>query len=129
MGGASFYNYQVTKIMPRWAVGVGVNLKIFDGLNREYKYSAAKQTVKQVEVLEMKAGKDIAVLIEKLYNQMNNYANQMKSIDASLAFAEEYLKAKNAAFLEGCLLYTSGMVKKGPVTRRCTGFSNRSRWP
>lgn len=87
--------------MPRWAVGVGVNLKIFDGLNREYKYSAAKQTVKQVEVLEMKAGKDIAVLIEKLYNQMNNYANQMKSIDASLAFAEEYLKAKNAAFLEG----------------------------
>ena len=65
MGGASFYNYQVTKIMPRWAVGVGVNLKIFDGLNREYKYSAAKQTVKQVEVLEMKAGKDIAVLIEK----------------------------------------------------------------
>lgn len=50
--------------MPRWAVGVGVNLKIFDGLNREYKYSAAKQTVKQVEVLEMKAGKDIAVLIE-----------------------------------------------------------------
>ena len=47
------------------------------------------------------AGKDIAVLIEKLYNQMNNYANQMKSIDASLAFAEEYLKAKNAAFLEG----------------------------
>ena len=101
MGGASFYNYQVTKIMPRWAVGVGVNLKIFDGLNREYKYSAAKQTVKQVEVLEMKAGKDIAVLIEKLYNQMNNYANQMKSIDASLAFAEEYLKAKNAAFLEG----------------------------
>ena len=32
---------------------------------------------------------------------MNNYANQMKSIDASLAFAEEYLKAKNAAFLEG----------------------------
>ena len=101
MGGGSFYNYQVTKIMPRWAVGVGVNLKIFDGLNREYKYSAAKQTVKQVEVLEMKAGKDIAVLIEKLYNQMNNYANQMKSIDASLAFAEEYLKAKNAAFLEG----------------------------
>ena len=94
------YRYD-DKIMPRWAVGVGVNLKIFDGLNREYKYSAAKQTVKQVEVLEMKAGKDIAVLIEKLYNQMNNYANQMKSIDASLAFAEEYLKAKNAAFLEG----------------------------
>ena len=84
MGGASFYNYQVTKIMPRWAVGVGVNLKIFDGLNREYKYSAAKQTVKQVEVLEMKAGKDIAVLIEKLYNQ-NEQLCQPDEVDRRFA--------------------------------------------
>ena len=59
MGGMSFYDYQVSKVLPRWAVGVGVNFKLFDGLNREYKYSA------------------------------------------SLAFAEEYLKTKNAAFLEG----------------------------
>ncbi|MDE5730377.1 MAG: TolC family protein, partial [Alistipes sp.] len=90
-----------TKALPRWAVAVGVNFKIIDGLNREYKYSAAKQTVKRVEVLEQKAGSDISVLIEKLYNQMDNWANQLASIDASLAFAEEYLKAKNAAFLEG----------------------------
>lgn len=101
MGGASFYNYQVTGILPRWAVGVGVNLKIFDGLNREYKYSAAKQTVRRVGALQTKAGEDISVLVEKLYNQMNNYANQIVSIDSSIAFAEEYLKVKNAAFLEG----------------------------
>ena len=37
IGGGSFYNYQVSGIVPRWAVGVGVNIKIFDGLNREYK--------------------------------------------------------------------------------------------
>ena len=84
MGGASFYNYQVTKIMPRWAVGVGVNLKIFDGLNREYKYSAAKQTVKQVEVLEMKAGKDIAVLIEKTL-QPNEQLCQPDEVDRRFA--------------------------------------------
>ena len=85
MGGMSFYDYQVSKVLPRWAVGVGVNFKLFDGLNREYKYSAAKQTVRRVE----------------LYNQMENYRTQMASIEASLAFAEEYLKTKNAAFLEG----------------------------
>jgi len=101
MGGASFYNYQVTKIIPRWAVGVGVSFKIFDGLNREYKYSAAKQTLRRVEALQTKAENDIAVLVEKLYNQLMNYANQLRSIDASIAFAEEYLKAKNSAFLEG----------------------------
>ena len=41
------------------------------------------------------------MLVEKLYNQMENYRTQMASIEASLAFAEEYLKTKNAAFLEG----------------------------
>ena len=101
IGGGSFYNYQVAGLVPRWAVGVGVNIKIFDGLNREYKYSAAKQTARRVSELQNKAGKDISVLVEKLYNQMMNYRNQMTSIDASLAFAEEYLRMKNAAFLEG----------------------------
>ena len=101
MGGMSFYDYQVSKVLPRWAVGVGVNFKLFDGQNREYKYSAAKQTVRRVEALQDKAGNDISVLVEKLYNQMENYRTQMASIEASLAFAEEYLKTKNAAFLEG----------------------------
>ncbi|MDE7305304.1 MAG: TolC family protein [Alistipes sp.] len=101
MGGGSFYNYQVTGLVPRWAVGVGVNIKIFDGLNREYKYSAAKQTVRRVGELQNKAEKDISVLVEQLYNQLMNYRNQMTSIDASLTFAEEYLRMKNAAFLEG----------------------------
>lgn len=101
VGGASFYNYQVTDMMPRWAVGVGVSLKIFNGLNREFKYSAAQQTVRRVQALERKASEDIGVLVEKLYNQMTHYANQMNSIEASLAFAEEYLRSKNAAFLEG----------------------------
>ena len=101
MGGMSFYDYQVSKVLPRWAVGVGVNFKLFDGLNREYKYSAAKQTVRRVEALQDKAGNEISVLVEKLYNQLENYRTQMASIEASLAFAEEYLKTKNAAFLEG----------------------------
>lgn len=101
IGGGTFYNYQVAGLVPRWAVGVGVNLKIFDGLNREYKYSAAKQTARRVGALQNKASRDISVLVEKLYNQMLNYRNQMTSIDASLAFAEEYLRMKNAAFLEG----------------------------
>lgn len=101
MGGGSVYNYQVTNMLPRWAVGVGVSFNIFDGLNREYKHAAAKQTVRQVEQLQTKAHEDISVLVEKLYNQMLNYYNQFHSVEASIAFAEEYLKAKNAAFLEG----------------------------
>ena len=101
MGGGTFYNYQVTNILPRWAVGVGFSFKIFDGLNREYKYSAARNTVRRVEQLKVKADKDISVLIESLYSKMLNYRNQISSIESSIAFAEEYLRAKNAAYVEG----------------------------
>lgn len=101
LGGASFYNYQVAGLVPRWAVGVGVSFKLFDGLNREYKYSAARQTARRVGELESKAENDIAVLVEQLYNQLRSYRNRMGSIEASLAFAEELLRIRNAAFLEG----------------------------
>ena len=99
MGGMSFYDYQVSKVLPRWAVGVGVNFKLFDGLNREYKYSAAKQTVRRVEALQDKAGNDISVLVEKLYNQMENYRTQMASIEASLAFAEAGISDEFTAYM------------------------------
>lgn len=101
VGGGTFYNYQVSKVLPRWAVGVGVNFKIFDGLNREYKYSAARQTLKRVEALKEKADNDISVLIENLYTQMMNYRNQISAIETSMSFAEEYLKSKDAAFRAG----------------------------
>lgn len=101
MGGAQLYNHQVSKYVPNWAVGAGVKLKIFDGLSREYKYSAAKNTVRQVEALQTKAGKDIFVMIEKIYNEMRNYHDRIPSIDASMNFANEYLRIKEAAFREG----------------------------
>lgn len=101
MGGASFYDYQVTEFLPRWAVGVGVSFRIFDGLSTEYNYSAARNTAKRVEMLETKAEKDIAVLIQNLYDNLTTYANQITSIESSLAFAEEYLETQNAAFLAG----------------------------
>lgn len=101
MGGGSIYNYQVSNIVPRWAVGVGVSFKIFDGLSREYGYSAAKQSVNRVALLQSKASDEVTILVEKLYNQMKNYGNQITSIEASIKFAEEYLRAKSAAFLEG----------------------------
>ena len=101
VGGGTFYNYQVSKLLPRWAVGVSVNFKIFDGLSREYKHSAARQTVRRVEALQEKAGKDVGVLVESLYNSMQSCYNQIAAIETSVAFAEEYLKSKDAAFRAG----------------------------
>lgn len=101
VGGGTFYNYQVSGLLPRWAVGVGVRIKIFDGLSREYNYSAARATVRRVGELRTQAENDVSVLVEQLYNELMNYRNRMRSLDASLAFAESYLRMKDAAFREG----------------------------
>ncbi len=101
MGAGSFYNYQVTSLIPRWAVGAGVSIKIFDGLNREYKLGAAKSQIRQVEALGIKAGNDIQTLIDKLYNEMTTYREQLPSLETSREFALEYLRIKEEAFKEG----------------------------
>ena len=101
MGMASLYNYQVSPIVPKWAVGAGVSFKIFDGLQREYKFGAAKSQIRQVEAIGEQAEHDIRTLIDKLYNEMITYSQQLPSVDASRAFAEEYLRIKEEAFKEG----------------------------
>lgn len=105
-GGGTFYNYQVSDLIPRWAVGVGVSLTILDGTSREFKYSSAKNTVRQVEAIEYKAKSEIGVLIDNLYNQLTNYKNQIPSIESSMAFAQEYLRIQNSSFREGLVSST-----------------------
>lgn len=40
-------------------------------------------------------------LIDKLYNEMVTYSQQLPSVDASYRFATEYLRIKDEAFKEG----------------------------
>ena len=87
--------------MPRWAVGIGVKIKLFDGLNREYKYSAAKQTLQEVKYLAIKAEDDIALLVENIYNQLQNCLHTIVSTQAAIRFATEYLRDKELAFRDG----------------------------
>lgn len=101
MGVYDIYSYQVSKAIPQWAVGAGVKIKIFDGLNREYKYSAAKSKAKQVKSLKSKAESDILTLVDKTYNELLTCAEQIDAISVSLEFAEEYLRMQEISFREG----------------------------
>lgn len=101
MGTAAIYDYKVSHMIPKWAVGVGVSFKIFDGLSREHKYKAAKTQVKMVESIEDRARAQIVTGIEKLYNQLAVYTVQMPSIESSERFALEYLRVREEGFKEG----------------------------
>ena len=101
MAGASLYNWQVSSIVPRWAVGVGVNFKLFDGLSREYRYSAAKQSLRSAELMVDRAESDVVLMVETLHAQMMNQLASLHSLDRSIAFAKEYLRSKRIAFTQG----------------------------
>lgn len=101
MGGMIFCDHQLTPLVPRMAVGVGLNFKIFDGLNKEYKSAAARMELRRVEALERKAEEDISLLVENLYNRVQSVLATLSSVQRSEQFAEEFLRVKHKAFREG----------------------------
>ena len=106
MGGMVFCNHQLSPLVPRMAVGIGLNFKIFDGLNREYKAAAARLQLRRVEALEQKAEQDIALLVEDLYNRVQSVLATISAVERSERFAEEFLRAKRSAFREGMATVT-----------------------
>lgn len=101
MGGMVFCDHQLTPLVPRMAVGVGMNFKIFDGLSREYKSAAARMELRRVENLESKAEHDVSLLIESLYNKVQSVLATLPAVERSVQFAEELLNVKHKAFREG----------------------------
>lgn len=101
MGGMIFCDHQLSSLAPRAAVGVGLNFKLFDGFNREYRYSAARLQLRRVSALEEKAVRDIALLIEKLYNGVESVLSTIPAVERSERFAEEYLRSKQSAYSAG----------------------------
>lgn len=101
MGGMVFCNHQLSSLVPRMAVGIGLNFKIFDGLNREYKASAARLQLRRVEAMERKAEQDISLLVEDMYNKVQAVVATISAVERSERFASEFLRAKQQAFREG----------------------------
>ena len=101
MGGMVLCNHQLSPLVPRMAVGIGLNFNIFDGLRKEYKTSAARLQLRRVEALEQKAEQDILLLVESLYNRLQSVLATVSAVERSERFAEEFLRAKRNAFREG----------------------------
>ena len=101
MGEMVFCDHQLSPLVPRMAVGVGLNFKIFSGLSRAYKSSAARLQLRRVEALEQKVDHDILLLVEDQYNKVQAVLATTSAVERSARFCEEYLRAKQRAFHEG----------------------------
>ena len=106
MGGMVFCDHQLSPLVPRMAVGVGLNFKIFDGLTKEYKLSASRLQLRRAEALEQSAGQKVGLLVESLYNSVQSVLATVSAVERSERFAKEYLRAKCKAFDEGMATVT-----------------------
>ena len=85
---------------PDWTVGIGLNWTLFDGAARYRKVKAAALKTDQVEEVEQKAQSDIETMINKLYQELNMYREQLVELESSKTFTDEYLRVREKAFHE-----------------------------
>jgi len=95
------YENDLTEMMPNWFVGVNASWTIFDGVSRTYKVKSARATVDMVDFIQTKAQSDIATYVNKLYNELDMYVEQLETMEKTYEFANEYLRVQKKAFAEG----------------------------
>jgi outer membrane protein TolC len=106
MGAMVFCDHQLTPLVPRMSVGVGLNFKIFDGLTKEYKLASSRLQLRRTEALEESAERGVLLLVESLYNDVQSILSTTSAVERSERFAEEFLRAKSKAFSEGMATVT-----------------------
>jgi outer membrane protein TolC len=93
-------NKDLSPYLPDWTIGIGMKWTLFDGAARYRKVKAARFKTDQVEEIKEKAISDVATVINKLYNELNMYREQLTELETAKTFAEEYLRVSEKAFHE-----------------------------
>lgn len=101
MGGASIYSYNLTKMLPRWAVGIGVTMPLFGGLSKQEQYRASKSVERSVQDMAAKVKEDILLLVDKEYYALQNALLNIDSSKRSITLAENYYTTALEGFKEG----------------------------
>lgn len=100
IGTYDIVNKDLSPYMPDWMVGIGLKWTLFDGASRYHKVKAASFRVDQVDEIKKKANADVTTMIEKLYQELNMYQEQLAQLETAKSFAEEYLRMREKSFHE-----------------------------
>ncbi len=91
----------LTLLEPRWAVGVGLSLPIFEGGSRLNRIASARSIESRAASVRAQAGKDVELLVRKRYQEVNKSLEQFQMLETTLGSAEEYLRIRRRSFEEG----------------------------
>jgi len=93
-------NKDLSPYAPEWTLGIGMKWTLFDGASRYRKITAAAYKTDQVREAGFKAGNDIQTMINKSYQELEMYREQIGQLASAREFAEEYVRVTEKAFHE-----------------------------
>jgi outer membrane protein TolC len=94
-------NKDLSPYLPGYMVGVGMKWNLFEGFSQRKKIEAMDFQKMQAEDYYQKSSADIHSAINKHYQELNMYREQLRMLDAAMDLANEYFRVRSKAFTEG----------------------------
>ena len=101
LGGAVVASHNLSDMLPRWSIGVGVRFNIFDGLSKERRYVAAQRASESIFTIIDEATNKLVLQAENVYYMVINSIKDTCMMQSSIEFAKSYYEAKAEGFKEG----------------------------
>lgn len=101
-------NKDLSPYLPGYMVGIGMKWNLFEGGSQNKKLKALDFQKMQAEDYYQKSSSDIRTAINKYYQELYMYQEQMKMLQSSSELADEYFRVRKKAFNEG--MATSAQV-------------------
>lgn len=101
MGGASIYSHNLSNIVPRWAVGIGLTVPLFGGFSRQQNHKSAEYKARSIAEMVEKCQEDVLLLVDREYYSLQNSLAGIGSCERSISFAESYYYTTLEGFREG----------------------------
>lgn len=101
MGGAIIASNNLTNMLPRWSIGIGLRLNIFDGLGKERRLAAANKANEAIYTVTEETTNSITLITENEYYNTTNSLKDVAMMKSSIEFARAYLATKIEGFKEG----------------------------
>jgi len=100
-GKYEMYPQYLSSLEPRWAVGVNVQINLFNGFKKYNRVQEARHLNKEVSYLQKDATEKINLWVHQAYRQMRNAEQRYLKLQANIALAKENLKSQEKRFQTG----------------------------
>jgi outer membrane protein TolC len=91
----------LTILDPKWSVGVGVQIPLFEGGKRVFDSAAARHQVKSVEALRSQTERDLTALVDLRFQELQKSKERFMALESTVELARENERVRTKAFEAG----------------------------